>query len=116
MEGTSCGDECPFVKQGFCAKVNECPNHIESVWEDGKTNETKLIRDCAPKRMILQQQYMQNRLEGVQSALEQSRNEYRELSAYLRGLIEMSKVVIEKTMETKHEKNIHLLEHDSNAL
>ena len=40
--------------------------------------------------MLLQQQLLQQRLEGVQQALEQSRNEYSHLCGYLKNLIENS--------------------------
>jgi hypothetical protein len=52
------------------------------------------LEDCSPKRILLQQQVLQSRLEFVQQALEQSRNQYNELCVYLKTLIEMSKTVI----------------------
>ena len=94
MESTSCGEKCPFVKQGFCKHENECPHYVESWWQEGESGQPKLIRDCSPKRMLLQQQLMQYRLECVQQALEQSRNQYNELAGYLKTLIEMSKTVV----------------------
>lgn len=107
MDCTACGKECPFVKTGFCQSDKECPNYIESWWVDGKTQEPKLLKDCAPKRMILQQQYLQIRLEGVQAALEQSRNEYNQLSGYFKSIIEISKNVLlekNKSQEVTYEK------------
>lgn len=103
MKDTSCGEKCPFFKQGFCGSEKECPNYIESWWVEGQNQEPTLIRDCAPKRMLLQQQLMQSRIESLQSALEQQRNEHIRLGAYLGQLIEMSKTVIEQK-GTQYEK------------
>jgi len=99
MKSTSCGKECPFVKQGFCKEENECPNFVESWWSNPVDEQPVKITDCSPKRMLLQQQYMQSRLEGVQRALEESRNKYDELCCYLKSLIEMSKIVISQASE-----------------
>jgi hypothetical protein len=96
MESTSCGKNCPFVKQGFCNDEKECPHYIESWWIEGKTEEHKLLKDCAPKRMLLQQQLLQTRVEGMQAALEQSRNQYEALSSNLQVLIAACKVIIDK--------------------
>ena len=115
MKNTSCGCNCPFVKQGFCAEEKECPNYCESWWLEGEGKEPVLIKDCSPKRMLLQQQLMQHRLECVQQALCDSRNKYEELSSYLRTLIEMSRSVIFNQIEDKNDKNNHLLTHDPNA-
>lgn len=101
MEHTSCGSECPFVKQGFCKHERECPNYIESWWVEGEKSEPKILKDCSPKRMLIQQQHMQQRLEGVQQALEQSRNEYKELLTYLKILIEKAKTAVIGSQEKK---------------
>lgn len=95
MESTSCRENCPFVKQGFCQSHKECPNHVETWWIEQEGAQPKKLEDCSPKRMLLQQQVMQARLEFVQQALEQSRNQYNELCVYLKTLVEMSKTVIE---------------------
>lgn len=94
MENTSCGENCPFVKSKVCVDCRDCPNYIESWWID-ENGTQKLIKDCSPKRLILQQQLMQSRLEAVQEALEQSRNEYITLSSYLKSLMEASKKIID---------------------
>ena len=58
--------------------------------------------------MLLQQQLMQYRLECVQEALNESRNEYNHLCGYLKNLIEMAQAVVLKEnpkilMESKNE-------------
>lgn len=101
MENTSCEENCPFVKQGFCKTENECANYIETWWIEPNSQTPKKIKDCSPKRMILQQQMIQSRLEYVEQALEQSRNMYNDLMGYLVTLIEVSKTVILKESEIK---------------
>ena len=112
MESTSCGANCPFVKQGFCQSEKECPNYVETWWVEPQTEQPRKLQDCSPKRMLLQQQVMQSRLEHVQQALEQSRNKYDELCGYLKTLIEVSKAVVfngkPQTIEESDEKAIYL--------
>ncbi len=120
MKDTSCGCNCPFVKQGFCEKVNECPNYIESWWIEGDGKEPTIIKDCSPKRMLLQQQLLQSRLDNVLKALCESRDENSKLLAYLHSIIESVKSSQKKEMipydyhrkpdyflEQKNERDIH---------
>lgn len=79
MENTSCGEECPFVKTGFCNSDRECPNYSESCWVEGRTGEQKMVKDCIPKRLMIQNNYQQIRLEGLQQAIEQQRNAFLQL-------------------------------------
>ena len=109
MESTSCGKECPFVKQGFCQNHKECPNHIETWWIPGEGKNPVKLEDCAPKRLVLQQQVLQARLDLTTQALVQQRNEYNQLSGYLKTLVEMGKVVIQKKEEIENEKDINLI-------
>lgn len=110
MKDTSCGENCPFYKQGFCASERECPNYMESVWIEGATQEHRIIKDCSPKRMLIQNQRLENRLEHLEAALQKSTSEYQQLSSYLVQLISASKTVLEKTerMVTYEEKNVLL--------
>ena len=103
MENTSCGQNCPFFKQGFCASEKECPNYIETWWVEGDNSTPKLIKDCSPKRMLLQQQVLQTRLEQVSACLCESRNEYNRLATYLQSIVEASKQII-NLKEEKYEK------------
>jgi len=79
MDNTNCGAECPFVKTGFCNSDRECPNYSESCWIEGKTGEQKMIKDCIPKRLMIQNNHQQMRLEGLQQAVEQQRNAFMQL-------------------------------------
>src|SRR5271163_4717350 len=96
MQSTACKDNCPFVKNRLCNSDKECPNYIESWWipEDGGC--PVKLEDCSPKRLVLQQQVLQSRLDMNTQALVESRNEYHKLINYLKNLIEISKAVVLK--------------------
>ena len=117
MESTSCKENCPFVKQGFCNSYRECPNHIETWWQPGDEGSSPVkLEDCSPKRMVLQQQQMQARFELVSEALVQTRNEYAQLCGYLKNLIELSKQVVfnqDQLQEIKNEESPHLISDSS---
>ena len=95
MEDTHCGANCPWVKSGFCNKLEECPNHIESWWVS-KEGETKLVKDCVPKRLMLQMQALLTRFEGVQGAAEEARNETHLMRGHFTSLVEATKLAIEE--------------------
>lgn len=69
MEDTACGCDCPLVKSGICKSDRECPNFIESWWKEGEQGHQKLIKDCAPRRVMLQQANTQHALIGVQASV-----------------------------------------------
>ena len=94
MECTSCKENCPFVKSKLCATERECPNFMESWWQEGGTEQPKVITDCAPKRMLLQQQVEVNRMFALQQAVEQMRNRLETLEGLLVQLIQQSKEYI----------------------
>lgn len=118
MESTTCGKDCAFAKQGFCNDDSQCPNYMETFWQDGKSGEIKKLKDCAPKRLLLNQMALQSRFEIVQQALEQSRNEYSQLSLHLKTLMEMSKTVIQQQLknEVSNEKAISFQPNDADIL
>jgi hypothetical protein len=91
MENTSCGDKCPFVKTGFCKEVSECPNYVESWWREGQSQNTKLVMDCVPKRLMIQLAALQARFEGVQAATEQVRNETCVMKGHFEALLTASR-------------------------
>lgn len=117
MESTSCQKDCPFVKQGFCSNEKECPNYVESWWIEGQTQEKKLVKDCSPKRMLLQQQVLQLRLESVQEALELTRNQQTQLLSYLKPLFEASQQILNSTqkLDRKNENIDFFICNDSNT-
>lgn len=107
MQSTSCKENCPFSKQGFCSSYKECPNHIETWWVPEEGAQPIKLEDCSPKRMILQQQVMQARFDLTTQALVQSRNEYNQLCSYLKSLVESCQKVLEKNrVETSEEVKV----------
>ena len=74
MENTTCGKDCPFVKQGFCNSDCECPHYVESVWVQGDTQEKKIVKDCSPKRMLIQNNAQDYKILKLQKAIEEQRN------------------------------------------
>lgn len=88
MEDTICKyGECKFIKFGLCDSCADCPNYVESWWQS-KDGTPKLVKDCYPKRSLLMEQEIINRLLSLQSANEQSRNEFTFLSSTFRQVIE----------------------------
>ena len=94
MDNTSCEEKCPWVKSGFCNKVEECPNHVESWWTEGLTGQQKLVRDCVPKRLMIQMMHLQSRFEGVQAAAEEARNVSTDINAHFQELVRLSQMSI----------------------
>ena len=115
MNDTACGKDCPFVKQGFCSSDSECPNHMVTWWIEGDNQTPKKINDCSPKRMLLQQQVLQTKMEGVQQALEQSRNQYNQLCVYLKSLINMSRTALKCNSTEENVKSIDDHTYESNS-
>lgn len=64
MENTNCGKNCTFVKIGLCESDVDCPNYVETLWECGERAEIKTVKDCSPKRQLLEsQKYIHRHLE-----------------------------------------------------
>lgn len=95
MENTVCA-KCPWVKSGFCDSVEECPNYVETWWQEGQSGQTKLVKDCAPKRLMMQMQMLHARFEGVQAAAEQARNETTVMRGHFQALVDASHKHIEE--------------------
>lgn len=83
MDNTACGENCPYVQSGFCKSDKECPHYTESWWIEGSTQQQKLLKDCAPKRLILQSNYHDHRIEGLQISIVEQRNAFNEMITQL---------------------------------
>jgi hypothetical protein len=100
MENTNCGENCAYVKAGFCKKDCECPYYVETWWQCQDEPAPKLVKDCFPKKFAFEQNNMLHRFMGVQSALENVRNRMSSLETQLNELICQSKdLLIEKYQE-----------------
>ena len=89
MKNTNCGQECAFVKNGFCQSDKECPNYIETWWKSIEDEHPKLVKDCFPKKFSLEQNALLHRFLSMQSALEQVRNRMDRLEKSICQLIDI---------------------------
>lgn len=94
MYDTACGCECPFVKNGFCKTDKECPHYVESWWKEGKTGDQKLVRDCSPKRLLIQSNAQFNRMDGLQAAFDSQRNQFADIGMHFQKLMEEVNVLV----------------------
>lgn len=105
MKNTACENNCPFVKNGLCQTCRECPNFIETWWVPGDDSQPVKLEDCAPKRLVLQQQLLQARFDIVMTALVESRNENAKLNGTLKSFIEMGQAIINENIILKEKQN-----------
>lgn len=75
------------MKDTVCDKCvkRSCPNKIELQWFD-ENGQAHPIVDCAPKRTLLMQREVHQRLIGFQSAMETMRNEMNAMKKSSEGL------------------------------
>ena len=93
-------EKCPFVAMGLCGRVEECPNYCENIWRNGQTQEVKVVKDCSPKRQLIQSQHTNTRIEWLQSNIEQLTSKNEKLEASLNTLISQSQMVIRAIEQT----------------
>jgi hypothetical protein len=95
MEDTACKERCAFVKAGVCKSCEDCPNYVESWWNQ-KDGPPRLIRDCAPKRIMLQVCRLETEFVSVQGAAEEARNHAVLMNAHFTALVDATKSAIEE--------------------
>lgn len=91
MDDTCCGDECIFLKNGMCKKVELCPNYTESIWQETQSGKVRVVKDCAPKRTMLCQQQTLNSFDGVTASVQVLRDKVTILEDLLLTVINQSK-------------------------
>ena len=105
MDCTNCGNECSFVKSGFCKTDKECPFYVETWWQLQGEQNPKLIKDCFPKKFALEQNQLLHRFLCMQSVVEEVRNRMAKLESMLEQLMQQShEFLLEKTLESLHSK------------
>ncbi len=82
MEGTCNAKECKFHDL-LGGEVEQCPNFMRTGWRN-QEGEVKMLEDCAPRRILLMLQGLENRSVGLQQAQEQQRNESRGINILVR--------------------------------
>lgn len=74
MEDT-CQKECVFYEKYMNREKNTiCPFAVQTTWLNEKDGQPKVVQDCAPKRSVIMQTEMFNRLLGLQIDYEEQRN------------------------------------------
>lgn len=91
MENTNCGKDCTFVKVGLCESDCDCPNYVETLWECGERAEIKTVKDCSPKRQLLEsQKYIHRHLE-IEAKIKRLTEKVESLESLLIQLINESR-------------------------
>lgn len=94
MKNTRCGDNCCFVKNGFCKSDHECPYFIQNYWTNDTNESPELISDCFPKRFMTEQNTMTNRALSLTATTQDLRNELDSLKNLVNELVNiMGKLV-----------------------
>jgi len=87
MECTNCGENCSFVKSGFCKTDRECPFYVESLWTHHDRTQPKLVKDCFPKKFMFEQNNLLHQTICMQSAIEQLNFKVSNLEKVIKELI-----------------------------
>ena len=95
MEDTSCGDKCAFIKMGACSRCEECPNYMESWWTE-HMGSPKLVKDCSPKRLLLQNQHLHLRLEQLQASCDVARTEYENVAGKFTQMLALTEKLLDQ--------------------
>jgi hypothetical protein len=110
LENTIC-ENCPYVKMGLCTDIKDCPNYVESWWTEQGGCTPKLVKDCSPKRLMIQQQYLQLRLEMLQASSDSCRNEYIDVACQFKEMLALTEKLL-----IKHPEQSKLLEGKNEVL
>lgn len=102
MKNTNCENNCAFVKAGFCETDTQCPNYVQSLWQEQGNPTPVIVSDCFPKKFALEQNLLLHRFLAMQSVLEQNRNELNDLKTLVSQLCS----VLCKKDEMKEFKNL----------
>lgn len=106
---TNCGEECCFVKQGFCKTDRECPFYCEVTWQ--VQGGEKKVRDCYPKRATMENNNLHYRITCLQSVQEETRNRLANMERLLESLILASREFLaEKKENISHNQSLNQIE------
>ena len=70
VNDTAC-KQCPYKEKGF----KECPNYIETIWQEEGNPQPKIVKDCAPRRSLLLLQELCNKSFALQKQTSQMEGE-----------------------------------------
>jgi hypothetical protein len=113
MDNSNCGEDCAFVKSGFCKCDKECPFYIETWWQIAENPQPKLVKDCFPKKLTIEQNNLLHRHICLQGVVEDVRNRMDRIEQMLINLTSQSKeFIMEKRQESlaSSQRNIRELD------
>lgn len=110
MDGTCCDNDCCYLKNGLCSKVEECPNYTESIWRENSTGKVTVVKDCSPKRTMLCQQQTINSFDHVSASVQELRDKVTSLEDMLICLINESKNYLAEIEESKNKEKTKEIE------
>jgi hypothetical protein len=111
MENTNCGENCAYVKSGFCKSDCECPYYVQTWWTNDVDPQPKLVKDCFPKKFAVEQNQVVHRVIVLQSVIEELRNRVTSLENLIRQLIIQNNAlcvqneILVKSSALEHQKN-----------
>lgn len=109
MENTNCGEDCAFVKSGFCNSDKQCPFYCESIWQIRGGTEVKTVKDCHPKRSTLETNNLHYRMMVLQEVQEELRNRMAKIEQMLDLLIQQShEHLVDMRMAKDSKENLQL--------
>lgn len=115
MENTNCGEDCAFVKSGFCNSDKQCPFYCESIWQIRGGTEVKTIKDCHPKRSTMETNNLHYKMGCLQEIQEDLRNRMDRIELALNALIEQSQAYLRIERQFQELKERVYLSHDKNV-
>jgi hypothetical protein len=99
MENTNCGEDCCFVKSGFCKTDRECPFYCESIWQVRGGTEIKTVKDCHPKRATMENNNLHYKMGCLQEIQVDLRNRLDRIELVLNALTEQSQFLLREKRE-----------------
>lgn len=91
MENTNCGENCCFVKQGFCKTDKECPFYVQTWWQLNDNPVPKMVEDCFPKKFSQEQNLLLHKFLSLQAIQENTRNRLDKIEKLLTILVSQSR-------------------------
>ena len=72
----TCIKDCAFYKKYMKPGKSLCPFYLETTWVNEQKTQPMVAKDCAPKRSVILQSELMNRMLGMQISFEEQRNNF----------------------------------------
>ena len=76
----------------------ECPNYIETIWQEDGNPQPKIVKDCAPRRTQLLLQDLHNRTFALQKQTSQTEAELAKLRAIFNNILNVEYERVDKPL------------------